>query len=65
MIISKNSKKVNKNIYKIYNNFIIIDKIELQRIRSEEIRQWQPNWEDEVINDNYENKLKLELIKYA
>ena len=29
------------------------------------MRKWQSNWEDEEINDNYEDKLKLELIKHG
>lgn len=58
--ILKNSKKV---IYKIF--FIIlfynIDKLQLEKIKSEEMRRWQANWEDEEINDNFENVLKQEL----
>ena len=38
-----------------------IDKLRLERIKSEEMRQWQANWEDEEINDNFENILKQEL----
>ena len=50
------------NIFKNSNSaFIIIDKLELQRIQSEEMRKWQANWEDEEINDNFENMLKEEL----
>jgi hypothetical protein len=49
-----------------YNSaFIIIDKLELQRIQSEEMRKWQANWEDEEINDNFENMLKQELIQHG
>ena len=27
------------------------------------MRKWQANWEDEEINDNFENMLKQELTK--
>ena len=37
----------------------------MQRIQSEEMRKWQANWEDEEINDNFENKLKQELTKHG
>ena len=58
MIFSKNLKKVNINfLIKLLN----IDKLRLERIKSEEMRQWQANWEDEEINDNFENILKQEL----
>jgi hypothetical protein len=33
----------------------------LEKIKSEEMRQWQANWEDEEVNDNFENILKQEL----
>lgn len=60
----KNSKKV---IYKIF--FIIlfynIDKLQLEKIKSEEMRRWQANWEDEEINDNFENVLKQELTAHG
>ena len=63
-IILKNSKKV---IYKIF--FIIlfynIDKLQLEKIKSEEMRRWQANWEDEEINDNFENVLKQELTAHG
>jgi len=39
--------------------------MELQRIQSEEMRKWQANWEDEEINDNFENLLKQELIQHG
>ena len=62
--ILKNSKKV---IYKIF--FIIlfynIDKLQLEKIKSEEMRRWQANWEDEEINDNFENVLKQELTAHG
>ena len=62
--ILKNSKKV---IYKIF--FIIlfynIDKLQLEKIKSEEMRRWQANWEDEEINDNFENMLKQELTAHG
>ena len=60
MIILKNLKKV--NYYHFINKyFIFIDKLQLEKIKSEEMRQWQANWEDEEINDNFENILKQEL----
>ena len=62
--ILKNSKKV---IYKYF--FIIlfynIDKLLLEKIKSEEMRRWQANWEDEEINDNFENVLKQELTAHG
>jgi len=39
------------------------DKLQLSRIKSEEMRKWQSNWEDEEINDNFEVMLKQELTK--
>ena len=47
------------NYIKIINYFI--DKLRLEKIKSEEMRQWQANWEDEEVNDNFENLLKQEL----
>ena len=35
--------------------------MQLEKIKSEEMRKWQANWEDEEINDNFENMLKEEL----
>ena len=29
------------------------------------MRKWQANWEDEEINDNFENMLKQELIQHG
>ena len=29
------------------------------------MRKWQANWEDEEINDNFESKLKQELLKHG
>ena len=60
MIISKNSNQVNNNYFYIII-LLFIDKLQLERIKSEEMRKWQANWEDEEINDNFENMLKEEL----
>ena len=38
---------------------------DFQRKDTIELKQWQADWEDEEINDNYEDKLKLELIKHG
>jgi hypothetical protein len=35
--------------------------LELSKIKSEEMRNWQANWEDEEINDNFEEILKAEI----
>ena len=32
--------------------------MQLEKIKSEEMRKWQANWEDEEINDNFENMWK-------
>ena len=64
MIILKNLKKVSY-YYFINNYFIFIDKLQLEKIKSEEMRQWQANWEDEEINDNFENILKQELTAHG
>ncbi len=64
MIISKNSKKVNYNYFYIII-LLFIDKLQLERIKSEEMRKWQANWEDEEINDNFENVLKQELTAHG
>ena len=64
MIISKNSKKVNYNYFYIII-LLFIDKLQLERIKSEEMRKWQANWEDEEINDNFENVLKQELTAHV
>ena len=29
------------------------------------MRKWQANWEDEEINDNFEQLLKTELLKHG
>ena len=63
MIISKNLKKVNYNYFYIII-LLFIDKLQLERIKSEEMRKWQANWEDEEINDNFENILKQELMAH-
>ena len=39
------------------------DKMDLARVKSEEMRKWQANWEDEEINDNFESLLKQELTQ--
>ena len=44
----------------IFINYFI-DKLRVEKIKSEEMRQWQANWEDEEVNDNFENLLKQEL----
>ena len=64
MIISKNLKKVNYNYFYIII-LLFIDKLQLERIKSEEMRKWQANWEDEEINDNFENILKQELTAHG
>ena len=38
-----------------------MDKLELNKITSEDKRKCQTNWEDEEINDNFENILKREI----
>ena len=45
--------------------FYNIDKLQLEKIKSEEMRRWQANWEDEEINDNFENVLKQELTAHG
>ena len=64
MSFSKNSKKVNYNYFYIII-LLFIDKLQLERIKSEEMRKWQANWEDEEINDNFENILKQELTAHG
>ena len=39
--------------------------MQLEKIKSEEMRKWQANWEDEEINDNFENILKQELTAHG
>jgi hypothetical protein len=40
-----------------------VEQMELARVKSEDMRKWQANWEDEEINDNFESLLKQELTK--
>ena len=42
---------------------LYIDKNPQAKVVNQDLKKWQENWEDEEINDNFEEILKNELTK--
>ena len=65
--IKKNKNQIKLRVFEEDDYFEEFeeDKIDLVRIKSEEMKKWQKNWEDEEINDNFESILHQELTKTA
>jgi len=65
--IKKNKNQIKLRVFEEDDYFEEFeeDKMDLVRIKSEEMKKWQKNWEDEEINDNFESILHQELTKTA
>ena len=65
--IKKNKNQIKLRVFEEDDYFEEFeeDKIDLVRIKSEEMKKWKKNWEDEEINDNFESILHQELTKTA